>query len=325
MPTVRASWRTTAARWLTGLLMAVSACVPAATAREIWFAPPDNLPRQVKAVAADFPALFTEPPPWNTRIDVFQLTPYYAARANDGDLRHIAAFLTKPRITLAVAVQSMQITDECGMGEGRVRPRVNGAILRRLHRLGLDVKYVSLDEPLTFAHYQTRIPNPCRFPIAEVARRVAAAIREIREFYPNAKIIDYEYPSLVPPAQWLADLPVWLRAFREQAGVPIDAFVFDLNWREPWIDWVRPSVDLLKRAGARTGVFLTIAGPGTSDQLAVQSLEDNIRAVEAAKLGFDIEIISCWTRFPSRLTPSSDPLTLTSVLDWHLSRQGRNR
>jgi hypothetical protein len=306
-------------------MLGLAALMLPAQAREIWFAPPDNLPREAKTVAEDFPSLFAEPPSWNTKIDVFQVTPYYATRAGDEDLKRVAAFLAKRGIALAVAVQSTQITDECGMGEGRVRPKVNGAIFRRLHRLGLDIKYISLDEPLTFAHYQTRIPNPCRFPIVEVARRVAASIREIREYYPDAKIIDYEYPSLVPPAQFLADLPVWLRAFREQAGVPIDGFVFDLNWRETWIDWVRPAAALLKRERVRTGIFLTIAGPGTSDPTAIASLKDNIAAVEAARLDLDIEIIARWTRFPSRLTPSSDPLTLTAVLDWHLARRGRNR
>ena len=101
--------------------------------------------------------------------------------------------------------------------------------------------------------------------------------------------------------------------------------MLDVNWREPWADWVRPSIEVLHRNGVKAGMFLTIAGPGTSDEGAVASLRDNIQAVDAANLRLDLEILATWTFFPTRSLPASDPRTLTSVLDWYLQRRGRGQ
>jgi hypothetical protein len=296
-----------------------------AVAAEIWFAPIDNLPRGNRLRNQDFPRLFDEPAAWNTRVDVFQLSPYFVTQAPEAEIRRIAEFLKRHRIAVAVGVQPAQITDECTMGEGRVRPRKNFAVFRRLKAMGLQISYLGLDEPLTFAHYKSTEPKPCGFPIQDVARRVAASVKEIREFYPDARIVDFEYPQLVPSATWVRDLDVWLREFKAATGEQMDGLAFDVNWREPWQDWVRPSIEVLRRHGVKSGMFLTIAGPGTSDDDAVKSLRQNIQAVDASRLTFDFEILSSWHNYPARSVPSSDPRTLTSVLDWHLNRRGRSR
>lgn len=191
--------------------------------------------------------------------------------------------------------------------------------------MGLSIDCLGLNEPLRFSHYKQCMDSPCRFPIAGDARRMAASIRKIRESYPDARIVDYEFPSLVPVATWTADLPVWLNAFKAAAGERFDALVLDVNWRVAGLDRVRPTIDILRRNGVRAGMFLTIAGPGTSNKGAVASLRDNIRAVDAAKLGLDLERLSAWTACPSRLGTSADPRTLTSVPEWDLERRGRGR
>ncbi len=313
-------------RWF-GLAFALILLLSAApaVALEIWFAPVDHLKRADRLKNQDFPDLFNEPPGWNTRVDVFKIAPFFAAKATEQDLRRVADFVKRHRMRLAVAVQPTQVTNECALGEGRVRPRQNLKMFSRLHALGVDVAYIGLDEPLTFAHYPRQDPRPCLFPIPEVARRVAATIAEIRQFYPDAKVVDFEYPSITRPANWAADLKLWLDEYKAATGTPLYAVVLDVNWREPWADWVRPSIEVLHRNGVKAGMFLTIAGPGTSDEGAVASLRDNIQAVDAANLRLDLEILATWTFFPTRSLPASDPRTLTSVLDWYLQRRGRGQ
>jgi len=305
------------------LMLASIAATGGATAEQIWFAPADNLARGTKLFNQDFPKLFDDPPAWNTNVDVFQIAPYYAARASDEDLLRIAGFLARQHITLAVGVQPMQIEGECASGEGRTGRGSNLGIFRRLRKLGLDIQYIGLDEPLTFGHYSIHGTGACLFPIPDVARRVAATINEIRESYPRAHVVDYEAPTAAPVATWPAELAEWLEAYRRATGASFDAIVFDADWRKHWLDWVRPGVEVAHRNGVRAGMFLTIAGPGTSDAGAVGSLKANIQAVEAARQPLDLVIVACWTPYPSRSTPASDSETLTSVLDWYLAQRGR--
>ena len=125
----------------------------------------------------------------------------------------------------------MQIEGECAPGEGRTGRGSNLGIFRRLRKLGLDIQYIGLDEPLTFGHYFIRGTGSCLFPIHDVARRVAATIAEIRELFPFARIVDDEAPTAAPVAGWPAELTEWLEAYKRATGASLDAIVFDVNWR----------------------------------------------------------------------------------------------
>jgi hypothetical protein len=302
---------------------AAVASLRAVAAMEVWFAPSDNLPRGSKQFNRDFPELFVEPSSWNTHVDVFGIPPYYAAKATDEELLNVAGFLTRHHINLAVGVQPVQINDECSSGEGRTRPQQNFGIFRRLRHLGLDVKYVGLDEPLTYGHYYNKGPRPCQLTVRAVASRVGASIAEIRSFYPDARVIDAEAPANAPIESWQADLALWLREYQDATGRPFDAIVFDVDWRAAWVDWVRPGIEVAHTKGVRAGIYLTIAGPGRSDEDAVLSLRANIQAVETTHLPLDLTVLACWTPYPSRSVPASDPATLTSVLNWYLAQHGR--
>jgi hypothetical protein len=294
-----------------------------AQAAEVWFAPTDNLARAGKLFNQDFPHLFDEPPAWNTDIDVFQIAPFYAEHATDEDLLRVARFLSRRHIVLGAAVQPMQIDGECAGGEGRTRRGANLRIFRRLRALGLDIQYIGLDEPLTFGHYASRGARPCQLPIDDVARRVAATISEIRESYPLARIVDYEAPTIASVATWPVELAEWLDAYKRATGANLDAVAFDVDWRIRWLEWVRPGIEVLHSKGVHAGMLLTIAGPGTSDAGAVASLKANIQAAEEAWQPLDLMIVACWTPYPSLSLPASASDTLTSVLDWYLSRHGR--
>jgi hypothetical protein len=296
-----------------------------AQAQEVWFAPPDDLQRGVKPPSnLDFPHLFDSSPTWSMQTSVFVISPLMGSVVGPEDmLRRINAFLDQRHIALAVGVGTAQtdnvnpVPGECGYGiEGMTRPNRNASTFNRLKKLGIDVQYVAMDEPLTFAHYYDK-KGACHYSIQDTARRVAASIAEIRQFYPNVKVVDYEAPTITSSQQWNADFSGWLSAYRQATGTPLDAVVFDVDWRQPWLDWVKPSTAITHQNGVRAGIFLDGTGPGASDMDSITHYKQNALSVDKAKLPFDLVVIANWTPHPSRNLPESDPNTLTGFLHWY--------
>lgn len=297
---------------------------------QVWFAPNDDLargPNRDRYLNHDFPHLFDPTPAWDPKIDVFEISPMMGSVVGpNGELNRINTFLTGRHIALAVGTGGVTMDNprpapgECGFGvEGMIRPGRNAAAFKRLKQLGLEVRYVALDEPLTYGHYYNK-KNACHYSIQDVARRVAAEIAEIRQSFPNIRVVDEEAPSITTTVQWNADFPNWLKAYRDAADVPFDAVVFDLDWRQPWQTTVSASLRAARGAGVRTGIILDGTGPGTTDADAIAAYKRNIEAVEASGLKFDLVIVANWTPHPARNLPQSDPDTLTSVLTWYRNR-----
>jgi hypothetical protein len=149
-------------------------------------------------------------------------------------LTRINAFLKERRIALAVSIGAVlmdnpnPVPGECGFGvEGSNRPGRNAIQFKRLKQLGIDIEYVAMNEPLTFGHYYTKT-NACRFSIDEVARGVAAAIAEIRQSYPDVRVVDEEAPPITTAAQWNADFPTWRERTLETTMCRRSCFVLAL-------------------------------------------------------------------------------------------------
>jgi hypothetical protein len=298
----------------------------ASIAQEVWFAPPDDMDRGPRSFNKDFPHLFDPSPVWRAQVEVFALSPLFTASAPEQYVRRVTGFLAAHNIALAVGVGAVQmdnaepIRGECGYGvEGMTRPNRNNIIFNRLKRCGLDVRYVAMDEPLTFGHYYSQA-QACGYSIEEVARRVGGSVAEIRRFYPEVKFVDYEAPTIVASQRWLADLEVWLRAYRQATGSPPDSVVFDVDWAKPWQTVVAPGAAMVHRNGVRAGIFLD--GKGDSDAEAIAAYKRNMQAVDEARIPLDLVVIANWTPHPTRNLPESDPNTLSGVLAYYLSRHG---
>jgi hypothetical protein len=299
-------------------------------AGEVWFAPPDNMDRGPRSYNKDFPHLFDPSPAWSARSDVFVLSPLFAEAATEEQAKRVSSFLANHHIGLAVGAGAVQMdnserTDgECGYGvEGYTRPNKNRIIFSRLKSWGLDVKFITMDEPLTFGHdYQQK--NGCKFSIPEVARRVAATIAEIRQIYPNIKFVDYEAAaSTIPAKQWLSEVQAWLTAYRQATGEVPDSVVFDVDWTKLWLETVGPGIELLHRNGLRAGIFLDGTGPGKSDADAVAAYKENMASVDAARLTLDFVVVANWTPHPANDLPEADPNSLTGVLHYYMTKHGR--
>ena len=309
------------------------ASTPLADATQVWFMPNDNIPRGVHrdiVLNHDFPHLFDSDPQWSARTDVFQISPALSGpEGPEDELLRVNAFLKQRHIKLATGVLATLMDEpkppptECGYGiEGSRPPGQDELIFRRLKRLGMDIAYLSLDEPLFFNHfYQGR--NACRHAIADVARRAAAAVAEIRKSYPDVRVEDDEAPPPIPLAQWRDDFGAWLTAYREAAGAPFDAVAFDVNLFTDWRPRVAAGVAIARRNGVRAGIYIIKPGPGASDAQAVAAYKQAIAAVDASKITFDFVKIANWTLHPSANLPQSEPTTLTYVLDYYNRTHGR--
>ena len=106
-------------------------------------------------------------------------------------------------------------------------------------------------------------------------------------------MVDEEAPTITSAQQWNADFAGWLDAYRQAAGAPLDAVVFDIDWRMPWQNWVSPSVAAAHKAGVRAGMFLTGTGPGVSDADAIAARKQN--ALRSSKRGCR----SIWSLLPT--------------------------
>lgn len=69
--------------------------------------------------------------------------------------------------------------------------------------------------------------------------------------------------------------------------------------------------------GLRAGIFLTGTPPLDLDAKAVATYKQNIVAVDASHLPFDLVIVANWTHHPSHNLPQSSPDTLTNVLGFY--------
>ncbi|HET9321841.1 MAG TPA: hypothetical protein VFO27_18760 [Bryobacteraceae bacterium] len=145
---------------------------------QVWFAPNDDLargPNHDRYLNHDFVHLFDPKPAWDAKIDVFKISPLMGSAVGPADeLGRINAFLKDHRIALSVDTGGVTLDNplptpgECGYGvEGMARPGRNAINFRRLKSLGIEVPYVTLDEPLTCGHYYNR-KRACRYSISRV-------------------------------------------------------------------------------------------------------------------------------------------------------------
>jgi hypothetical protein len=310
--------------WATaGIVIAiVGALSLPARAQDIWFAPPDDLPRGAKIFNRDFPQFWTSPDQWKataSHISVFGLNPYYAAVAPEEKLKAISAFLKAKHIALSVGMQSLPV-EGCGQNvEGMTRAGVPGSIARRLKSFGIDVAYFSLDEPLYFGSVYTG-KEACRYSIPQVAHRLAGTIGDLRAAYPDAKIVEAEPTTSQSLGEWTATLTTWLESYRSETGTPLYALEMDSLWQRPWQEADGATVQILHHRGIKAGIILDSAGgPGVTDESWMANAQKNAANLQAAKLDLDFVTIASWMLHPSHNLPESDPLALTSLVEWYVS------
>lgn len=296
-----------------------------ASAQEVWFAPPDNLPRGDKVFGPDFDDLFNPSTRWDgalSRVEVFQINPRYSFASPEPSLKRVLDFVRARHIKLAVAMQAVTKRADCGTGLEGMTP-ANGAapIMQRMKRLGADVKFVVMDEPLYFGHF-FKGPNGCQYDLNALVDAIVPSAKAILTEYPDAQIGETEPVSSSLPPAWLADLAKYLDIYQEKVGKPLSFIQADITWGSNWQPQLRQLQMMLKSKNVKLGVIFNAPGPGTSDEAWVANAVRDIDAYYGAMhSGPDQAVFASWTIHPSHILPETSPGALTYVLRQYVDRK----
>lgn len=294
------------------------AAVPcAARAAEIWFAPPDTVTQKNR----DFPALFDNPGLWARAAGstaVFSVTERYLVTAPAAVVQHQLAVLRAHNIRLDVSVEVMTADKkQCGDGiEGMVWPGEPVSNAQKLKALGADVFSFSMDGPFTSGHTMTS-GKACRYSIADAAHRLGEVAHQLLGLYPNVKFVDTEPPNAMPLPRWQQELPQWLAAFQQQAGVPLYGWTMDVAWGTNWQQAAKWTAGFVRSRGIRAG--LLIDAPGRKGESAVawtMEAERNACTARAVGVQTDYLVVANWEQMLVPNVPESNPGSLTSIVDW---------
>jgi hypothetical protein len=198
--------------WFGFLVAVLASCfaLPAGAA-QVWLSGVDPFVRHVMAPnqTSDYTQLFQTDAPWSAaaqHVQVFKSSTQFLVYGSDVQLRAMFTDLKQRHIALAVEAPMFPVgKNGCGHGtEGYAGPHEMKSVADRVKRLGGELGYVAMDEPLWFGHHSDR-RGACRASIAEVAEGVATNVAAIRSDFKNVQIGDIE-PFAVPgqPVDWLA-------------------------------------------------------------------------------------------------------------------------
>ena len=294
-----------------------------ARAQAVWMMPRGN---EVSAKGffsdADYARLFEPGAPWQQAlrtIQVFSLGPHFAATAPEEELRPLFAFLRAHNVGLSVMWPSVP-AQSCGHRvEGMsFHPHRSFNLAMRLRRLGANLTYISLDEPLHFGHYY-RGHDACSYPIDRLAGGVAESIRQVKEVFPTIKVVEVEpLAGLGSPAE----IGQWITALRRDApgSAPI-AMILDVQWHRAWWNYVRPIIDALQYYGMDYGVIFNGTFADRTDatwMAAAQSHVEQWHSVAPEPPAY--VLIDSWNNHPTHVLPESDPTTLPFLVNWYCAR-----
>lgn len=222
-------------------------------------------------------------------------------------------------VALATAFGPLYGHDGCGFNvEGYSAPHMTAAIAKRIAKLGGQLDYASMDEPLFYGHFFNG-RNACHASVATVARLTAEGAAEMRAVFPDVKIGDIEPMAAIAPAA----VAQWLAAYRAASGRPLAFYQFDVQWNLRWQQLAIAQARTVQLAGVAVGVIYD-AGPSAKTSAAwVQEAIRNDKDFERL-LGAPPQqaIFASWTALPHRTLPDGNPATLTGLLLHYVRAHG---
>ena len=292
-------------------------------AQQIWLGP--RSPGTAGGGAEDWSSLFQPAKPWSDvalHIQVFMVTAGYVMTAPDADLRAMGADLTARHIGLAIPIQSIALVagEACGHEEGYGPPGDSARTAARLAALGVPLRYIRLDEPLWFGHYD---PNPqsCHLPAAELARRVGLNVREYLHYYPDLVLGTVEtVPGALAAPDWAANFHAFQQALAADTGKRLMFMHSDVNWRLPhWAASLKSLAAFARSQRLQFGVIYNADNRDTTGEAWVASARQHFDQLESADgLIPDQAVMQTWDPHPARVLPMESDATLGGLLGRYL-------
>jgi len=293
--------------------------------QSIWFAPRAPYPPAKIQGAPDFLDLFRTNAPWDTvspHIKVIKLPTQFLTWVPDEQLAAIVADLRRRGIALAVEslAQSRVGQPPCADGvEGYGDPNQATIVATKIRRVGGQLRYLAMDEPLYFGHfYDGR--TACHSSVDNVAERVAGIISAYRAVFPDVVVGDIEPAGAVLIPGWDQIFADWQSDFKKHVQAAISFFDIDVDWNNPnHLAAISRAAALARQRGLRLGVIYNGKDNDRSDGAWIADAKQNIRATEnVLHSSPDDVIFQSWIPYPARLLPESDPNSFTSLISWYL-------
>jgi hypothetical protein len=298
---------------------------------QIWFGPRtwDIKPngKGLDYTAHDFPAFIAPGAAWaraESHVSVISLPGNVVW--SYPDRQSLVAFFSRTKLKVAFGSGMLFNGGKCGVGvEGMSKDldfnHETVKIAELWKQAGGRLDYVMMDSPYYFGHIAD---GGCRYSTPEVARRVAATLRGVLHYFPDAEIIDAEGPGYAQNDVWLKGMDEFLADFRAATGRTLYAIALDLHWKdlrqgETWTNTARKGIAFFHPRGLRVGLF--IDADGTKQNLSSDAawIHDNkLHLLQAAEAHLDLDFVSIesWTNVPKFNLPEESPIAFTSLVNF---------
>jgi hypothetical protein len=272
-------------------------------------------------------SLFEPDAPWQVavhHIAVFKLSTQFISEASEADLAKVFADLRRRHIALAIESLIQNPSKRCGSHvEGYNSPESAKQTAERIKRLGGDLAYLAMDEPLWFGH-EYKGPDACRDSIRNVARSVAKNIAVFRAVFPNVRVGDIEPLTSFSPDQASAEITAWSTAFEDATGHPLAFLHGDLNWSAPWEKTLPPITEALRRNRIPFGLIYNGDPDDGWSEAWIESAERHFEEYESDdRVSPDQVIFQSWMANPTRVLPETSPNALTYLISRYVRPRAR--
>lgn len=287
----------------------------------IWFCPLDPLlrPEVGYGGSPQYMQLFDENASWqraSSRVQVFKIYPQWITRGSDDDLRTQFADLKRRGIALTLEWGMLTASADCGRGVEGFGGQAALSAVRRIQRLGGDLRYIAMDEPIFFGTLY-RGANACRWTVEQMAQNAAANIKAVRAEFPGVTIGDIEpLPVDSTDKNWLDQYARGIDALQTATGEPLAFFHSDVLWNaNRWSAALGAMRDVVRSRGLPFGVIYNGNSSDLSDAGWVAAAESHMTAYEAGADPPDHVIFQSWHPQPKQLLPEDEPSSFTSLIN----------
>ncbi len=284
----------------------------------------------------DTTQMFAKPEMWPgslAALTAFELQLYFIERADDATLSTAIAFIKANGLDLVLEGDMLTPgAQRCGTGvEGYFSEGEMSRIASRLKRLGADVRFIAMDEPLWFGHvaktFWRKNEGLCQADLASLAQNAAHVVDDVRRSFPDVQIVDTEpiVSRETDPVAYGALLQQWAEAFRSASGRPLAAMIFDVAWGQEksfdpqeyrvWAPELQDAVARMRAAGLKIGIIYDGRDNDETNAAWVDHAVYRAQHIEG-DLGLtpDFALLATWMVHPDRNLPEDETGTMTNFV-----------
>ncbi|EOD4791690.1 hypothetical protein [Klebsiella michiganensis] len=259
---------------------------------------------------------------WSSSINKIKVFKFYyqAILSRDSsELKKEFDFLHQNNIKIAIEFPALE-WEKNGIGyniEGFQEPGFTKKVVDKLRTFNGTIDYISIDEPIFFAHYKSGDGHP-QMSIQDIAKNSSLFLKPILDEYPDLIVGDIE-PFMAMPdlsdQQVKEMLGVFVEKFNEYSGRKISYIHSDVDWKRDWKRYQIPVQEFAEENGLRFGLIFNSSMQGLPSEGWVSNARNNI--ISFLGSGFkepnDV-IIQSWNKSPQITVDDRNKFSMSSLI-----------